>query len=228
MRKGSHVSVFPVGRATRFTLRESVIDRLRSSVADGSLRPGTHLAEVDLSESLGVSRATLREALRQLQQEGLLVQDQRGRVFVRQVTPQDVRDIFEVRIGLEQTAVRRLCALPDRASVVAALRGKLDRLRYQVDLADDVQADLEFHDTICSLAGNATLYRAWSDISGLVRISMTAAGPGPARENMAFDRHRPIVDLIDAGDATKAHRFLEEHMATAVELLIERMESRTA
>jgi DNA-binding FadR family transcriptional regulator len=96
-----------------------------------------------------------------------------------------------------------------------------------VGLADDVQADLEFHDTICSLAGNATLYRAWSDITGLIRISMTAAGPGPARENMAFDRHRPIVDLIDAGDAEEAHRFMEKHMATALELLIKRMESRT-
>lgn len=219
------MTVFPVGRATRFTLRESVIDRVRSSVVDGTLAGGTHLAEVELSVSLGVSRATLREAMRQLQQEGLLVQDQRGRVFVREVTPQEVRDIFEVRTGLEQIAVRRLCAMSDRSHVVAELRTRLERLRYEVNLADDVQADLAFHDTISRLAGNDTLHRAWADISGLIRVTMIAAGPGPARENMAFDRHRPIVDLIEAGDAEQAHRFLDEHMATAVDLLIERMEN---
>jgi DNA-binding GntR family transcriptional regulator len=218
------VTVFPVGRATRFTLRESVIDRVRGCVVDGTLRGGTHLAEVELSESLGVSRATLREALRQLQQEGILVQDERGRVFVREVTAQEVRDIFEVRTGLEQVAVRRLCALPDRAVVVAELRAKLERLRHPVSLADDVEADLAFHDAICALAGNPTLQRAWADISGLIRITMISAGPGPARENMAYDRHRPIVDLVEAGDAEAARRFIETHMATAAELLVARME----
>ena len=217
------MTVFPVGRATRLTLRESVTDRLRGSVVDGTLPAGTHLAEVELSESLGVSRATLREAMRQLQQEGLLVQDQRGRVFVRELSAQDVRDIFEVRTGLEQVAVRKLCAMPDRAPVVAQLRAKLERLRHRVNLADDVQADLAFHDTICRLAGNPTLHRAWSDISGLIRITMISAGPGPARENMAYDRHRPIVDLIEAGDAEQARRFLDAHMATAADLLVERM-----
>jgi DNA-binding GntR family transcriptional regulator len=214
---------FPVGRATRLTLRESVTDRLRGAVVEGTLRAGTHLAEVDLSESLGVSRATLREAMRQLQQEGLLVQDPRGRVFVRELSPQEVRDVVEVRTGLEQVAVRKLCAMRDRAPVVRELRAKLERLRQQVNLVDDVQADLDFHDAICRLAANPTLHRAWSDISGLIRIAMISAGPGPARANMDYDRHRPIVDLIEAGDAEAARRFLDAHMSTALDLLVERM-----
>jgi DNA-binding GntR family transcriptional regulator len=53
---------------------------------------------------------------------------------------------------------------------------------------------------------------------------MISAGPGPARENMAYDRHRPIVDLVEAGDAVEARRFIEAHMATAAELLVARME----
>lgn len=222
------MAVFPVGRATRFTLRESVIDQLRIAIGDGTLAAGTHLAEVDLSSSLGVSRATLREALRQLQQEGLLVQDQRGRVSVRCLTGSEVHDIFEVRTGLEQIAIGRLCVLPDREPVVAALRGKLDRLNYQVSLAEDLDADLNFHGTMCELAGNQALYQAWSNISGLVRVTMITAGPKPARENMEFERHRPIVDLIAAGDATAAHRFLAEHMATAAQLLVSRMTETAA
>ncbi len=226
--KGAAVTVFPVGRATRFTLRESVADRLRVAIKDGSLGSGAHLAEVELSDSLGVSRATLREALRQLQQEGLLTQDTRGRVSVRQVSRQEVRDIFEVRLGLESIAVQRLCALEDRAAAVAELRGKLDRLKYEVSLADDLDADLDFHGTICSLAGNPMLFQAWSNLSGLIRITMIAAGPDPARENMAFERHAPIVDLIASGDVAEAHRFLEHHMETAVDLLVNRMRPDSA
>jgi DNA-binding GntR family transcriptional regulator len=222
------MTVFSIGRATRFTLRESVTDRLRTAIGEGTLAPGTHLAEVELSGSLGVSRATLREALRQLQQEGLLVQDQRGRVSVRHLTGSEVYDIFEVRTGLEQIAIGRLCALPDREPVVAALQGKLDRLKYQVSLAEDLDADLNFHGAMCELAGNQTLYQAWSNISGLVRVTMIAAGPKPARENMQFERHCPIVDLIAAGDAEAAHRFLAEHMDTAAQRLVSRMSQTTA
>lgn len=222
------MTAFPLGRATRFTLRESVMERLRSAIGDGTLAAGTHLAEVDLSSSLGVSRATLREALRQLQQEGLLVQDQRGRVSVRRLSGREVHDIFEVRTGLEQIAIGRLCALPDRDPVVAALHGRLERLKYEVSLAEDLDADLNFHEAMCELAGNQALYQAWSNISGLVRVTMMAAGPKPARENMEFERHRPIVDLIAAGDADAAHRFLAEHMATAAELLVSRMTQAAA
>ena len=146
-------------------------------------------------------------------------------MYVRQVTPQEVRDIYEVRTGLEQIAVRRLCDRPDRTDVVAALRDRLEPLRHLHDaLADDIQSDLEFHATICRLAGNAALSRAWSDMSGLIRITMISAGPGPARKNMAFDRHRPIVDRIEAGDAAAAHRFLDEHMASALERLLSVLE----
>jgi DNA-binding GntR family transcriptional regulator len=222
------MTIFPVGRATRFTLRESVADNLRAAIADGTVGVGVHLAEVELSESLGVSRATLREALRQLQQEGLLAQDSRGRLSVRKVTVQEVRDIFEVRLGLESIAVQRLCAVEDLTAITAELRGKLDRLKNDVSLGEGMDADLDFHGTMCRLAGNPMLHQSWLNISGLIRITMIAAGPDPARENMAFERNAPIVDLIAARDVARAHEFLDHHMATAVDLLVGRMESSAA
>ena len=222
------MTLFPVGHATRFTLRESVVDRLKAAITEGSLAPGTHLAEVELSDALGVSRATLREALRQLQQEGLLVQDGRGRVSVRRVSAAEVAEIFEVRLGLELIAVERLCVLPDRVTVVEELRRRLGRLKVEVGLAEDLDADLDFHGTICSLAGNPTLYSAWKSLNGLIRVTMIAAGPAPARENLAYERHAPIVDLIEAGDLESARSFLGKHMATAGELLAARMSEASA
>jgi DNA-binding GntR family transcriptional regulator len=214
---------FAMGAVTRTTLRESVADQLRNAVTGGTIAVGTHLAEVELSESLGVSRATLREALRQLQQEGLLTQDNRGRVSVREVSMQEIRDLFEVRLGLESIAVERLCQLEDRASAIVELRAKLDRLETQETLADALNADLDFHDALVVLAGNPTLYQSWRNIGGLIRITMIAAGPDPARTNLAFDRHAPIVDLIEAGNVAEARSFIHQHMSSAAEILVERM-----
>lgn len=215
--------VFPVAQATRFTLRESVADQIRSAIGDGSLAAGVHLAEVELSENLGVSRATLREALRQLQQEGLLTQDTRGRLTVRRVTAEEVDDIFEVRQTLEALALQRLCKKPDRAPDVAELRQKLGRLKVEIGLAADLDADLDFHGSICQLAGNEILYSAWRSISGLIRITMITAGAAPARENITYDRHAPIVDLIEVGDADGAMGYLRDHMASASANLLVRM-----
>ncbi|MGO1769283.1 MAG: GntR family transcriptional regulator [Microbacterium sp.] len=214
---------FPVTQATRFTLRESVADQIRTAIGDGSLAAGVHLAEVELSENLGVSRATLREALRQLQQEGLLTQDTRGRLTVRRVSVEEVSDIFEVRQTLEALALRRLCAKDDRADDVTELRRKLDRLKLEIGLAEDLDADLDFHGTLCQLAGNETLFSAWRSISGLIRITMITAGAAPARENITYARHAPIVEFIEAGDADHAVGYLRDHMDSAAANLVERM-----
>jgi len=214
---------FDVRTPSRITLRESVADQLRSAISEGAITPGTHLGEVDLSSSLQVSRATLREALRQLQQEGLLAQDSRGRVSVRKVSPAEVEDIFEVRLGLESIAVRRLCTRKDRVTDVNILRSKLEPLRQPLTLAEDMDADLDFHGTICTRAGNVTLTQAWTSISGVIRITMIAAGAAPARANASYDRHVPIVDFIEAGDAPGALAFLRDHMSSAAEQLVNRM-----
>jgi len=214
---------FNFGVPSRLTLRESVAEQLRRAVLGGDIAPGTHLGEVELSKSLGVSRSTLREALRQLQQEGLLSQDVRGRVSVRQVSDAEVKDIFEVRLGLESIALRRLCMREDRASDVEVCREKLERLRLSLSLDEDLNADLDFHGTICERAGNATLTQAWQSISGVIRITMIAAGGAPARHNASYDRHAPIVDYIEKGDAGAALAFLEEHMASALDHLLDRI-----
>ena len=103
-------------------LREQALSALRRAITTGQLAPGTHLVETDLSDALQISRGTLREAMRQLQQEGLISAGARGRLSVRHLDAKEIRDIFNVRAALESLAARELASRPDRSAAVATLR----------------------------------------------------------------------------------------------------------
>lgn len=220
-------SIQSIGSIDRQTRRELILERLREAISSGQLEAGTHLAEIELSEALGVSRGTLREALRHLQQEGLIVGDSRGRLSVRVVTAKEVREIFTVRAALETLALTEVFALPDRTPVLNAMRVALDQLAgTEGDYVAQLSADLAFHETLCVQSGNATLHHSWLAVSGLARAAVTAAGPETALHNMAMARHSPLLDFIEGGDLAGGQAFLVTHMSEAADRIIERMTSQ--
>ncbi|HET8868080.1 MAG TPA: GntR family transcriptional regulator [Agrococcus sp.] len=219
-----------LGAIERVTRRELILDRLREAVTTGELAQGTHLGETELSASLGVSRGTLREALRHLEEEGLLTKDARGRLSVRVVTTAEVRDIFDVRFALESLAIEAVCRRDDLDRTVAGLRMALERMERseQGPIAEQVAADLAFHESICIASGNQTLVESWRRVSGLARAVITAAGRDTAIANMAAERHSPIVDAIATGDADDAREVLREHNSSAREAIVGRLEDAEA
>jgi DNA-binding GntR family transcriptional regulator len=202
-------------RVDRRTLREQCLTMLRSAITAGKLAPGTRLVETELSAAFGVSRGTLREALRALQQEGLVTAGESG-LSVRVVGRQEIVDIFAVRAAIEGLAVAILCSRAERSEVVDELRRALERMAQTAgDLAAQAEADLEFHQLLCRLTGNETLVRSWEFLSGHVRVTVMHAGPERALHNMNVNRHSPIVDAIEAGDEQVARRIITEHMDEA-------------
>lgn len=137
-------------RLEKTSLREQALTALRRAITTGQLPPGTHLVETDLSEALHISRGTLREAMRQLQQEGLISLGARGRLSVRHLDSKEITDIFDVRAALESLAASLLAAQTDRADVVAELRSAVDDMERWAasNLEDRIEADLKFHRTI--------------------------------------------------------------------------------
>lgn len=85
---------------TKINLREQALASLRTAITSGELPPQTRIVETELSEQLQISRGTLREAMRQLQQEGLVTAGPRGRLYVRHLGPKEICDIFAVRAAL--------------------------------------------------------------------------------------------------------------------------------
>ncbi|BCW68698.1 GntR family transcriptional regulator [Arthrobacter sp. NicSoilB4] len=204
------------------SLREQALSALRIAITSGELEPGRHLVETELSDMLQISRGTLREALRQLEQEGLLSAGPRGRLSVRHLDAKEIRDIFAVRAALESLAARTLCELPDRVQVTASLRTAIEAMAAaaQGSLEERIESDLEFHRTMCRLTGNETLLHSWESLEGSIRMSIMYAGVERAVSNMSVDRHYEIVTAIESGDASLARQTILEHMDGAAANLV--------
>jgi DNA-binding GntR family transcriptional regulator len=204
---------------TKTNLREQALASLRTAITSGQLPPQTPMVETELSERLQISRGTLREAMRQLQQEGLLTAGAtRGRLYVRHLGPKEIGDIFAVRAALEAMAAEALAQRPDRAEAIAELRSLLCTMSEapaDVDLEGRIEADLNFHRGLCRLTGNDTLMHAWESLEGSIRMSIMFAGIERALENMDVARHEDIVETIASGDGAAAAAVVHDHMGRA-------------
>src|SRR3712207_417899 len=218
------MSVESLSALDRSTLRERSLEALRGAILTGRYRPGDHLGEVELAGSLGVSRGTVREALRHLQQEGLVTSGNRGMLRVNSLTPAEVHELFRGRPALEGLAVREVIASPRREAAVEALRTALERLSDDEERAARMEADLAFHLTLCRLSGNSMLVEAWQRLEGRMRVAILNGASWQA-PMMARDRHRPIVEAVERGDVEAAVRIVDEHMTAAAEHFADATES---
>ena len=197
----------------RSTLRERCTGFVRERIVSGAMPPGTHIREAPLSGELGVSRGTLREALRPLETEGLLVSDGRGHMLVRELSAREILEVFEVRQALEALAASELAERDDRATIVAELRGLLVPLRSgELGFGKQIELDLRFHAHLCELTGNLTLVATWRRLIGQIEMIIIAAGPGRAVDRMRYADHIAIVDAIETGDSAHAAAVVSAHM----------------
>jgi len=212
------LSVEPLPTMDRSTLRERVLQALRTAITAGNYRPDDHLGEVELAERLGVSRGTVREALRHLQQEGLVRAGTRGMLRVNSLSAEEIRGIFRVRAALEGLAVTQVIARPDRAKAVSALRAAADELAAAgEDFAARVEADLGFHVRLCELSGNTMLVESWRHLEGRIRVTIMSRDREEAPVMMTPGRHVAIIEAIEAGDVPRAITVVDEHMAAAAD-----------
>jgi len=204
------------------SLRVQAVHALRRAITTGELPPGAHVSEIDMAERLQISRGTLREAMRQLQQEGLLTAGPRGRLSVRDMDERELIDLFAVRGALEALAARLLTERDDRVDAVAELRAAGDAMTAAAadSLDERIEADLNFHRALCRLSGNPTLLHTWESLEGSIRMSIMHSGIERAVRNMDVQRHYDIVTAIEAGDPDEAAAEVRAHMRGAAQTLV--------
>jgi GntR family transcriptional regulator, transcriptional repressor for pyruvate dehydrogenase complex len=220
------------GRRRSAGVTDDAIERIRDLVASGAWGPGTRLPrEVDLAKQLGLSRNSLREAVRALSQARVLEVRQGDGTYVSSLDPGElleptlsathllqgrtVLELFEVRRMLEPEAAA-LAAQRGDAEVSGALRAELDRMVAAGDSPDDlVAADAAFHDVIARAPGNGVLRALLRSLStSTVRARLWHGIADRGALDLAREEHRRIYEAIAAGEPDLARASALLHIAT--------------
>lgn len=210
------------------TLVAAAADTIRQGILRGELLPGQSLPEVELSKTLNISRGSVREALRLLQQDGLVeVFPYRG-AFVAQLTPERVEEIYTLRCLLEAYAVRlsieNQALTEEDFQLMRTLVARLGELERIGDYSDAIETDMQFHDVICRRCNHSLLLDMLKNLQSLT--VMFILNTKLYRSDMVPDdvSHQAIFDGIISGDAELAAEMVRKHISDAGSSLVRRMQ----
>jgi len=211
-------AVFP--SLQQSTLRMSALSVIRESILNGTLRPGQQLVQAEIAAQMNVSRAPIREALRQLEEEGLVESIPYRGTFVSRVTRRDILELYSLRGALESMAAR-LAISRCSDQEIARLEEIVARMTRAADSADyqDLNAaDVEFHMQLCALSDHRHLLRTWKTNVNLIRRILSFRNR-LSTPNVVVAMHKPIVEAIMNRDAAAAQRAIEAHCIDSGEAL---------
>jgi DNA-binding GntR family transcriptional regulator len=206
-------------RLDRNSLKDQSTELLRSYIISGRIPPGTKLAERELADLLGVSRMPARDALMDLEREGLVVSRPNGR-YVIQLDAKDVEQLFEMRLVLERLAVsaaatnhspQNCAALHANLAGMAAAIARNERDAY-------VRSDLEAHQLIWHQANNPYLLKMLNSIVGPIFMFISIHTNFQTNWHETHQMHQELTDAICAGDVARAVASLESQMQNSVQL----------
>lgn len=204
-------TVTPLGgsRNTYATLAE---DAIRAMILDGRLAAGVRVNEVELADSLQISRGPLREAIQRLASQGMLTTKSHRGAYVREISTDELRDLYELRAALEVYALRKVAAQadPDTLARLADLLKQTKKLAKGPTDADGAQ--LEFHRHLAEASGNRALRRAHSVVLQQIALARARAVSDDNLVHHALEQHVDVLEPLLAGDVESAGEALEEHL----------------
>lgn len=202
------------------TLQELVTDRIREAILQGRLKPGERLDQAEIAERFQVSRMPVREALRTLEAEGLVKFYPHRGVEVCDLSPEEIEEIYQIRIVLESMAVQL---------AVARFNEEADRrlsalLQEMEEVADDpptwTTLNYRFHQELYTLSGRPRLCGIIETLRNTVQPYVARDVSHPTRARLAMQQHRAILEAYRAGDPDRAAALVSEHLRQACESLV--------
>lgn len=203
-------------------LRDFIFERLRQDILEGKYKKGEILVESELAKEFGVSRTPIREVLRQLELEGLVVSIPNKGVFVQGISDKDIEDIYVIRRMLEGLAARW--------AVQNITEDQLELLRETCDLMEfyTEKGDLEkvakyntrFHEIIFEASGSKYLRNVLNQFQEYVTRMRRESLKLPGRAKKALEEHRAILQALEERNPEKAEQLLIEHVRNSSEIVL--------
>lgn len=218
----------PSAKRPIMTMKHQIYQIIKKEICDGNYPPGQWLQEKELAEQLNVSRSPVREALKQLVDEGLAIEYPNKGVFVKEFTVKDIEEIYDLRILLESYAIKNSVKTLTSINIqeLMDILKKLVKCYEDNDLAHYIEIDTHLHQYIITLGGNSLvidIYRRIYSQSQQFRIySLTTQ----RRFDDSVTEHRGIVENLIAGNWKEADRINRIHLSLAREEIIEHFEAK--
>jgi DNA-binding GntR family transcriptional regulator len=211
MQEASASIVIP---ADRRTLPAAIAEGLRELIIQGDFAPGARLNERQLCERMDVSRTPLREALRLLAHDGLVVVVPNRGAFVAHMSPEAVRESFEIMGALEALAAELACrhATENEIAEIAARTYELQACHARRDLVEYYRHNRAIHDAIAAASRNTVLQETMHRLNLRIQNLRFRSNLDGAKWNAAVREHQRMVELLRARDAEALARLMREHI----------------
>lgn len=207
------------------TLRENVVEVIRTKILHHQLKPGMRIIEQDLSEELEVSRGPIREALRQLEQEGLVEYTRNVGCSIKEISLRDLYEIYLLRSTYEILAVR-LCEGKYDEEDFLQMEQILEQMKSLQNYEEVVEADHKFHQIIVEKAHSKRIEKVWADLDYGSIVSCYIKGFNEEETvKRQFDFHKKLVDAFRTQDVDNICRELKEHYIHSLDRF--RMQSKS-
>jgi len=197
------------------TLVDKVAETVIAQAARGVILPGDRIVEGELGRRLGVSRVPVREALRMLESQGIVVNEPYKGIRLREVTNQRVRDLIEVRTALETTAAHRAVELgrhlPHWTGAVEAAMEEMADMASRGDAYGLAAADTSFHRALCMLGGNSVIVDLWEMLAQQLTIIFGLATTGKSMPSVV-EEHRELLAALRTGNKRRIRKVLHIHI----------------
>ncbi len=200
-------------------LRDVVFNTLREAILRGELKPGERLMEIRLANKLGVSRTPIREAIRKLELEGLVLMIPRKGAEVAQITEKSLRDVLEVRRALEDLAVQLACLRMSSQTLedLKAAAKAFEEILGDEDITAVAEADVKFHDVIYMATDNQRLISLLNNLrEQMYRYRVEYLKKKECHKQLLWE-HQEIIRAIEAGEIDVATQVTKQHIDNQVE-----------
>lgn len=204
---------------------QSAYRRLLADIKSGQLLPGARLRETDLAERLGISRTPVREAIRQLEADGLVTHQARQGATIRNLDYAEVIELYEMRSVLEGTASRLAARMAQRVEVVE-LTELNDALAASEPGAAAQELNRQFHRTLLDAARNRFLVKTMSALQKTLLILGPTTLSDPTRPEAAAAEHAAVIRAIADHDGDAAEAAMRAHVEAALNARIRAMRGR--
>ena len=207
-------------------VREHALDKLRSAISRGLYPPGMRLVERELCEALGVSRTSVREALRQLQAENLIEVGKRRNITVSVITSKDAEDIYLMREMLETLAVRRFVARGDEVAIkkLVAIHKNLRKVINKGDVRELALMAGEFYETILLGSDSKVIADMARQLLTRVNYLRMRSMSEPHRLEDGIQEWDRLIEAIVAGNANAAAKAMSEHLGNARRAVVAKLQ----